>query len=434
MSENTPDVIPSIRTLPLPEEFKPLFSRVVRLLKQAPGAFASVGTWLNQHYSAVTLRKLCERKYRQEFAYRLRLLRRNGTGNFALSTYKRRLALQEGCPREKLMQETIDEARFRGYRLNGREYVCRTNRDQYPDEKVINQENVYLVWADEDARYRRRFHEIKAERKAAKLHDHDHPEDPGWRLARAVGEIVEADYPDPPDHVEHSRRIVAIAGLLVCADLLPTLAEMGRWAWQSEADTTWEANPADPNDDFWRALSQPPVQNGPHKMPLHMLHARFKGREEVLFYRKPGEPRKLNEQLCDFVRFCEQLDVAVDELEDELRAKPLLDSNNKHEYTHSADFTDVNWFGTQYHFDDGQQAKAVGALWSEFEKGELGLSEKTIGEIIGSESDNFRLMLVFRSRAKCKSKREKQAKFSMHPAWGKMIQKVSAGCYRLIKP
>jgi hypothetical protein len=93
--------------------------------------------------------------------------------------------------------------------------------------------------------------------------------------------------------------------------------------------------------------------------------------------------------------------------------------------THSEDFTFVNWFGESYRFDDGQQAKAVGLLWAEWEKGGLGLSEKTIGERIGSGANNYRLVHTFRKTA------DRNA--SMHPAWGGMIQ-GSRGTYRLITP
>jgi hypothetical protein len=86
--------------------------------------------------------------------------------------------------------------------------------------------------------------------------------------------------------------------------------------------------------------------------------------------------------------------------------------------SHSADFTTVNWFGTKYTFDDGLQAKAVGQLWAEYEKGGLGLSEKTIGEKIGSNAENYRLANTFRG----------------HPAWETMIVKVRQGVYRLKKP
>ena len=87
---------------------------------------------------------------------------------------------------------------------------------------------------------------------------------------------------------------------------------------------------------------------------------------------------------------------------------------------HSDDFTSVNWFGTNYEFDIGNQAKAIALLWTEYEKGGLGLHEKTIGEKIGSSSNRFRLCHVFRDV----------------PAWGKMIQSVEGkrGQFKLAPP
>ena len=97
---------------------------------------------------------------------------------------------------------------------------------------------------------------------------------------------------------------------------------------------------------------------------------------------------------------------------------PAFDAKPKPAATHSEDFTTVDWFGTRYLFGDGLQAKAVGCLWAEHEKGEHGLSEKTIGEKIGSEASNYRLVSTFRK----------------HPAWNTMIVKVQQGIYRLKKP
>jgi len=94
---------------------------------------------------------------------------------------------------------------------------------------------------------------------------------------------------------------------------------------------------------------------------------------------------------------------------DSAKAKGLL--------SHSSDFTTVTWYDTLYIFDDGLQAKAVALLWTEYDKGEMGLSEKTIGEKIGSSAANYRLDSTFRN----------------HPAWGTMIVKVRQGVYRLKK-
>jgi len=85
---------------------------------------------------------------------------------------------------------------------------------------------------------------------------------------------------------------------------------------------------------------------------------------------------------------------------------------------HSEDFTSVNWFGTSYVFKRGQQAESIRCLWAEYERGELTLSEKTIGERVGSSSDRFRLAHVFRK----------------HPAWGRMIKMAEPGVFRLAPP
>ena len=104
--------------------------------------------------------------------------------------------------------------------------------------------------------------------------------------------------------------------------------------------------------------------------------------------------------------------------------------------THSADFTTVNWYGTLYRFKKGNQAKAIECLWKEFEAGGHSLAEKTIGEAIGSDADDFRLAHVFRCKvpSKARGSRESKQADPMHSAWGKMIVKVSAGCFALARP
>jgi hypothetical protein len=308
MSANTLDVLPCIHTLPLPDdESKVLFSRAVRLVRQRPGDFAAVGAWLDEHYSEAALRALCEQEYRQDFAYRLRLLRLDS------HTYNRRLAIQRGCPLEKVKRERIREALMRGERLEGTQLVGKS----HPVDTVVDESNVHLVFAWEDEQYRRRFRQIKAERRAAKLGEYDHPEAPGWRLGRAVGEIIEAGYPadTPTEHVAQSRKIVALASLLVWPEPLPMLGELGRWEWESKPDAAWEANPSNSMDGFWPKASQQPAQEGPHKTPLHHLHSRIEGREEVLFHRMPDEPRELQHRWGELSHFRALLRVAVDELE-----------------------------------------------------------------------------------------------------------------------
>lgn len=94
--------------------------------------------------------------------------------------------------------------------------------------------------------------------------------------------------------------------------------------------------------------------------------------------------------------------------------------------THSLDFTSVEWFGHRYTFRPGQQAKAIELLWAEWVRGDFCLSEKTIGDRIGSSSDNFRLSLLFKGNHDQRN--------LAHAAWGTMIIKVSAGVYKLSAP
>ncbi len=89
--------------------------------------------------------------------------------------------------------------------------------------------------------------------------------------------------------------------------------------------------------------------------------------------------------------------------------------------THSADFTSVCWNGENYQFN-ATQAECVKFLWQEHEKGTKTLREKTIGENIGSDNENFRLIHTFR---------DKKTKTKMHLAWGKMIISCGKGTYGL---
>jgi len=112
------DILSPIRTLPLPEDAKPLFSRAVRLVQARPDGFKSVSAWLDKHYSESTLRGICERKYQETWTYTLKSKRLNGTGNFTgeltRSAHNREQAILAGRSREELVQETIREARSRG--------------------------------------------------------------------------------------------------------------------------------------------------------------------------------------------------------------------------------------------------------------------------------------------------------------------------------
>ena len=86
--------------------------------------------------------------------------------------------------------------------------------------------------------------------------------------------------------------------------------------------------------------------------------------------------------------------------------------------THSEDFRTVLWYGEGFDFS-GRQAKAIEALWLEWKKGDLGLSQQTIGDIIDSASERFQLRDIFRK----------------HRAWGRMIHPAGGkGIFRLGPP
>lgn len=85
---------------------------------------------------------------------------------------------------------------------------------------------------------------------------------------------------------------------------------------------------------------------------------------------------------------------------------------------HNADFTMVDWYGTEYTFALGVQSSAVKALWEEWETTGLGLHQDTIREAIDPERDTFRMDTAFRN----------------HPAFGTIIQRCGDGRYKLAPP
>jgi hypothetical protein len=89
---------------------------------------------------------------------------------------------------------------------------------------------------------------------------------------------------------------------------------------------------------------------------------------------------------------------------------------------HSDDFRSVIWCGEEYHFN-ASQAACVRILWDHYERGKLAVHQSTIGDAIGSTSDTFCLRYTFRTK-----------KGKMHPAWGRMIELVENGCFRLSTP
>ena len=111
-------------------------------------------------------------------------------------------------------------------------------------------------------------------------------------------------------------------------------------------------------------------------------------------------------------------------LPDETQANRGTTAAMQHEsISHSEDYTSVNWYGTAYTFSKGHQAEAIKALWAEWSKGGHGLSEKTVGEKIGSSSDRYRLAHTFRMK-----------NGKPHPALGTMIRSVGKGVFAICAP
>lgn len=125
---------------------------------------------------------------------------------------------------------------------------------------------------------------------------------------------------------------------------------------------------------------------------------------------KEGMNRMLHDVAVDLKLHCEEEEAVRVSKEEQLQAH------------HSDDYTSVNWFGITYHFNK-TQAECIKFLWIEWEKGGLGLSEKTIAEKIESADNRYRLANTFRKKNK-----------SQHPAWGTMIQSAGKGIFRLVGP
>lgn len=87
---------------------------------------------------------------------------------------------------------------------------------------------------------------------------------------------------------------------------------------------------------------------------------------------------------------------------------------------HESDFGWVEWDGEPYIFKKPQQRAVVKALWADYERRGHGLTTKAINQVVGSESDRFRVEHVFR-----------ESGGEMHPAWRTLIVKVQRGIYRL---
>lgn len=85
----------------------------------------------------------------------------------------------------------------------------------------------------------------------------------------------------------------------------------------------------------------------------------------------------------------------------------------------SSDFSVVVWQGQQYFFNR-TQARVVELLYSESQKGTVGLHQDTIGNRLQSCNSRFRLFHVFRNK-----------NGKMHPLWNVLVVRVEPGIYSL---
>ena len=102
--------------------------------------------------------------------------------------------------------------------------------------------------------------------------------------------------------------------------------------------------------------------------------------------------------------------------------EPQTAGKKKDKPTHSDDFTSVVWDGKKHTFNKSQ-ALCIKALWENWEKGDLGLSETYIGgHVLESSAEKYRLIHTFRTKGK------------VHPAWKTMIHACGKGIFKLDRP
>ena len=110
--------------------------------------------------------------------------------------------------------------------------------------------------------------------------------------------------------------------------------------------------------------------------------------------------------------------------------------------SHNDDFTWVTFSGSEYRFNRGQ-GQIVRLLWKQYEIGGLPLSEQSIGEQIGSQSDRFRMLHRFRFRNPAASPsldgegedfETTSSSYNTHPAWNTLIYSPEPGFFAIRDP
>ena len=214
-----------------------------QLVLSRPDDFSETVGQLEKEYSEAVQREWCERKYRHDFAYQLVRERRES------ATFWRRLAIQRGRPLQELRQQSVQEACFRGRKLEGERPVMRQDRVGM----TVDEANVHLVWRWEDKEYRRQVRELRAERRNARWFDYDRPQDIGWRLKCALNDAMRHDLQAGKEQQRHGRRVVVLACLLSWPYRIPMSGEFCSWEWDDTghfADALFTSASAKPSDPY----------------------------------------------------------------------------------------------------------------------------------------------------------------------------------------
>src|ERR1043165_4793572 len=179
MSDNA--ILPWIRTLPLPDdETKILFSRVIRLVQLRSGEFLPAGQWLDRHYSEQALYERMLPEKEREWDWEQRDL--------------------TAAPTKEELDGLATGQSWHSQRAGTWKEHCQQHREA----RALKHPKYKLAMADR----RTRLGSLKKQRR-------DWRPSQTIRLTRAVSEVIDVKHPDPPEHIEHSRRIAAIAALLV---------------------------------------------------------------------------------------------------------------------------------------------------------------------------------------------------------------------------
>ena len=265
----------SIRTLPLPEELQVLFSRAVRLAMQ-PANANPVRPWLHRHYDGEAVyRRLLPEKQR---------------------AWDRERSDLTAAPTKGELEYVA------GKSMEG--WSCQSARSFKEHLAQHREAAKHPAYSTAIAERRARLLDLKNERRKWRPTLEE-------RLRLAVDDVVDAEYPDGSQHIEHARRVVAIVALLM-PEPLPMLGELGDHPFASKLRLSEQ-----PTGDWLVDLlmaDAAAASMGPHGYRPTELHMRDVGREEVMFVRESDGRRTIRpgfplDGLLNVLR------IAVEELE-----------------------------------------------------------------------------------------------------------------------